>query len=73
MTLDAGHMLSLGEECGHPVELPTIQRAKDSLLKVTEMGGENLDWSALAVAARMHAGLEPFKDGTDEGKKRAAP
>lgn len=68
---DAGHMLSLGEEMGHPVALPTIERAKASLLKAVELGAESLDWSAASAAARLEAGLEPFREGTDGGKKRA--
>jgi hypothetical protein len=41
-------------------------------LKAVDLGAENLDWSALSIAARTEAGLEPFKEGTDNGKKKAA-
>ena len=41
-------------------------------MKAVDLGAENLDWSALSIAARAEAGLEPFKEGTDNGKKKAA-
>jgi hypothetical protein len=49
--------------------VPTIERAKQSLLRAKELGADGLDWAALAVTARVEAGLEPFKEGTDNGKK----
>ena len=57
---------------GHPLSVPTIVRAKENLLKVQGMGGGDLDWSALAAGVRKDAGLEPFRDGTDQGKGNAA-
>jgi hypothetical protein len=49
--------------------MPTIERAKANLERARDMGAGALDWSALAVPLRVDAGLEPFRPGTDEGKK----
>ena len=62
-------MLSLGEDFGTPTAVPTIERAKQGLLRAKDLGAESLDWSALAVTARVDAGLQPFKEGTDNGRK----
>ena len=70
LTPDAGHILSLGEDFGHPTTVPTVERAKESLLKARELGGEGLDWSVLSIVAREAAGLPPFKEGTDDGKEK---
>lgn len=50
--------------------MPTIERAQQNLLKAQEMGSGHLDWSSMAAVARMDAGLEPFREGTDDGKKK---
>jgi 3-hydroxyisobutyrate dehydrogenase-like beta-hydroxyacid dehydrogenase len=69
---DAGHILSLGEDMGYPTPLPTIERAKNGLLKAQEMGAGQLDWSALSAVVRSEAGLSPFREETDSGKRKAA-
>jgi len=57
---------------GHPTPMPTIERAKQSLLRAQELGASQLDWSALSAVARLEAGLEPFRENTDGGKRKAA-
>ena len=68
MWADASYILAMGEELGHPVNLPTIQRAQANLNKVKDEGGASLDWSAMAAAERENAGLGPWREGTDGGK-----
>ncbi|WWC70021.1 uncharacterized protein I206_103965 [Kwoniella pini CBS 10737] len=65
---DARNMISLGSDLGHPVSLPTIERAKDNMERSKELGGKDQDWSSLAAAVREQAGLEPYREGTNGGK-----
>ncbi|WWC62000.1 uncharacterized protein I303_104587 [Kwoniella dejecticola CBS 10117] len=65
---DARNMISLGTDLGHPVSLPTIERAKANMERAKEIGGKDQDWSSLAIAIREQAGLQPYRDGTNGGK-----
>ncbi|OCF74583.1 hypothetical protein I204_04962 [Kwoniella mangroviensis CBS 8886] len=65
---DARNMLSLGEDLGHPVDLPTIELAMKNMERSKELGGKDQDWSALAAAVRESSGMEPFREGTNGGK-----
>ncbi|WWC96577.1 hypothetical protein V866_003445 [Kwoniella sp. B9012] len=58
---DARNILSLGEDFGKRVSMPTIELAKKHLERAEELCGEDVDWSALAVALREQAGLAPFR------------
>jgi 3-hydroxyisobutyrate dehydrogenase-like beta-hydroxyacid dehydrogenase len=58
---DANNILSVGEDLGHPVPLPTIALAKQHMLRAVEMGGQGQDWSSLSAAVREEAGLEPYR------------
>ncbi|KGB75866.2 hypothetical protein CNBG_1704 [Cryptococcus deuterogattii R265] len=60
---DARNALSLGADFGRPVSMPTIELAKKHLERAEELCGNNVDWSALAIALREQAGLEPFRAG----------
>ncbi len=42
--------------------MPSIASAKDHLDRAKAIGGQDLDWCALAIAAREDAGLRPFKN-----------
>lgn len=50
--------------------MPTIAIAKEHMEKAEELGGPDMDWSSLAAAVRIRAGLEPFREkdgsGSDE-------
>jgi 3-hydroxyisobutyrate dehydrogenase-like beta-hydroxyacid dehydrogenase len=61
LTPDANNILSVGEDLGHPVPLPTIALAKQHMLRAVEMGGQGQDWSSLSAAVREEAGLEPYR------------
>ncbi|WRT66403.1 uncharacterized protein IL334_003359 [Kwoniella shivajii] len=65
---DARNMISLGSDLGHPVSLPTIERAKSNMERAKELSGPSQDWSALAAAVREQAGLEPYREGTNNGQ-----
>ncbi|ORY26971.1 NAD binding domain of 6-phosphogluconate dehydrogenase-domain-containing protein [Naematelia encephala] len=65
---DANHILSLGQDMGHPCPVPTIERAVKNLNRAKEIGGPGMDWSSLAIAQRESVGLEPFRPGSDQGK-----
>ncbi|RSH94967.1 hypothetical protein EHS25_000052 [Saitozyma podzolica] len=58
---DARNILSLGEDFGRPLNLPTIELAKQHLERAQELCGNDVDWSALSVAVRERAGMEPFR------------
>ncbi|WVQ90153.1 hypothetical protein IAS59_003930 [Cryptococcus gattii] len=60
---DARNALSLGADFGRPVSMPTIELAKKHLERAEELCGNDVDWSALAIALREQAGLEPFRAG----------
>ena len=62
-------MMSLADGLDHPVPLPTLDRAVENIKRAKEIGGAEYDWSALAIGPRIDAGLEPFREGTDKGKK----
>jgi len=68
--VDAKHILSLGEDMGHPCPVPTIERAVQNLNRAKEIGGPGLDWSSLAIATREQAGLEPFRAESKQGKSK---
>ncbi|RSH78698.1 uncharacterized protein EHS24_002427 [Apiotrichum porosum] len=61
---DARNALTLGADFGHPVNLPTIALATKHLERAEELCGNDVDWSALAVALREDAGLNPFRKVT---------
>ncbi|WVW83946.1 hypothetical protein I302_105969 [Kwoniella bestiolae CBS 10118] len=65
---DARNMLALGEDLGHPVSLPTIELAMKNMERSKELGGNDQDWSALAAAVREANGLEPYREGTNNGQ-----
>lgn len=67
--IDAWLMQSLAEGLDHPVPLPTLERAIENLKRAKESYGADYDWSVLATGARIDAGLDPFKPGTENGKK----
>ncbi|WVR07075.1 hypothetical protein IAU60_004114 [Kwoniella sp. DSM 27419] len=57
---DARNMLCLGADLGHPCPVPTIERALSNMQRAKEIAGADKDWSALSVAVREQAGLEPL-------------
>ncbi|WVQ99436.1 hypothetical protein IAU59_006571 [Kwoniella sp. CBS 9459] len=65
---DARNMLSLGSDLGHPCSLPTVELALKNMERAKEIGGPSQDWSALSVVLREQAGLEPFREGTNNGQ-----
>jgi len=62
---DGGHVLSLGEDLGHPCEVPVIEKAVENLKRAQELGYGELDWSALAIVQREKAGLPLFREGKE--------
>jgi len=62
-------MKTLAEGPDHPVPLPTLDRAIANMKRAKEIGGDGYDWGVLAVCSRVDAGLPPFREGTDNGKK----
>lgn len=62
--VDARNALALGADFGHPVNLPTIALAIKHLERAEELLGNDVDWSALAVALREDAGLNPCRKVT---------
>jgi hypothetical protein len=65
---DASHIASLRDNLAKPFPLPTLETAIDNLNRAKDAGWSHLDWSALSLPIRQDAGLEPFKEGTDDGK-----
>ncbi|OCF36815.1 hypothetical protein I316_01411 [Kwoniella heveanensis BCC8398] len=65
---DARNMLSLGSDLGHPCSLPTVELALKNMERAKEIGGPSQDWSALSIVLREQAGLEPFREGTNNGQ-----
>ncbi|WVF71494.1 hypothetical protein IAT40_006300 [Kwoniella sp. CBS 6097] len=65
---DARNMLSLGSDLGHPTPLPTVELALKNMERAKEIGGPSQDWSALSIVLREQAGLEPFREGTNNGQ-----
>ncbi|ORX36641.1 hypothetical protein BD324DRAFT_651127 [Kockovaella imperatae] len=65
---DATYILSMGEELGHPVNLPTIERARNNLSTLKDEGLGHFDWSSIASTERKNAGLPPWREGTNDGK-----
>ncbi|WWC89297.1 uncharacterized protein L201_004218 [Kwoniella dendrophila CBS 6074] len=66
---DARNMISLGKDLtGKQVPLPTIELAKKNMERSKELGGPSQDWSSLAVAVREQAGLQPYREGTNNGQ-----
>ncbi|KAL7418786.1 hypothetical protein Q5752_006469 [Cryptotrichosporon argae] len=65
---NARNILSLGADLGHPCPVPTIERALGNMERAKTIGGPDMDWSSLAIAAREQAGLEPFREGATGGQ-----